>query len=265
MMGFLKGRRREDAMAAVSVAAARLRRVGAATVDSFHDMSNAFASTNRQALIDCSLPLVGERDRQLLLLQRIVNSACSLPAVDGTYGFVPQEGAFMGTSEAPRCFLATVRVPLFEWSVEAYPTVRQMVMECGVFEGIKCDGSLVSFADDIARKLVIQGGAAVGAIEEAMENATSLSGHVGGIGLEQNMKKLEFVVRLRNGRENRAFAAHFALHPHRGRALPHARHLGGRFVWNGSTYHEIKMRLRTTKGAWAVGRCRQRAYRLVGS
>ena len=249
MMGFISGRRREDAIASVSIMGHRLRAAGRHYVDSYHDMANAFASTNKDMLIEESLPLVLPQD-QALLEQRITNSCCHISALGGSFDFVAGEGAFMGTAEAPLCFLSLFKDKVREWNIESYSHQKEMGIRCSIFEGVRIDGSLATFADDIARKLLVEGGTTAAAVREVKRNTESLSAAIAPTGLAQNVSKLDLVCHLRNGSQNLTFAKE-AVQLELGSVVPHARHLGSRQSWNGSTYHETRNRISSMRKAWA--------------
>ena len=71
-------------------------------ISELDDMSNAFACTGQEELEEAAEALFVEED-WAYIRQRIFNTEVRMEATDGKVEVLIQEGAAMGTCEAPKC------------------------------------------------------------------------------------------------------------------------------------------------------------------
>eukprot|EP00959_Pyramimonas_sp_CCMP1952_P060491 1263778-Pyramimonas_sp.AAC.1 len=108
--GFLRARRREDAIVTNMCFSWRLSQAGYSWVDSLKDLSNAFASSKWEALDQATRTLVQPRDLNLCR-QRFRRAGCVLPAADGPLFLRPGCGSLQGDPYAVRSFVRVFRPP----------------------------------------------------------------------------------------------------------------------------------------------------------
>ena len=225
----------------------RLKGLQLCSVDSSHDMTNAFACTLHSSLEDQLESSFAVADR-VFVKQRIRNSTGTLHTNDGILTFLVGTGSMMGTSEAPRQFLKAFTAPVRNLNMRVHD--KQLIVKCSI-TGMIFDSSLVTFADDLWKKLLVPDGSAASAHNRVMESNSILDCQLDGHGFAQNCKKQVVVPMLRPRTENvrlRALAD--------GRYLVKGvwRHLGGLYSWNGSNKEERGLRLKAlTKGWWELG------------
>lgn len=246
MHGFLRGRRREDAMLSQFVMSERASKVGVPFVTVFHDMANAFPSMAQSALLK-ALPQVVAEPECTFFAQRIINSVCGAPLGDNeTLEFIPGSGAPPGTAEAPILFAKAFQPVITEWNLELAHDTRPFRVRCA-FSARVVDGSLNLFADDICRKLPIITGTAAEATTLLAKNQAELDNRIRAVQLQQNHSKVIVVPALRSGRQNRILAE--AGHVN-GQVVPTARYLGARLAWNNNLRVELQFRVEAAAKNW---------------
>ena len=115
-------------------------------------------------------------------------------------------------------------------------------------KGIIVDGWWSDFADDLFIKDEVPEHTAESAQDIIVDNAESLDAALAEDRYKQNLRKLEIVPSLRRYGEQRRLTA---LIPH-GKVLGRARHLGGRYAFNGSNKAEIECRLQAMAANWGL-------------
>ena len=112
----------------------------------------------------------------------------------------------------------------------------------------KIDGSWSGFSEDIFIKDEALDHTADAAKDIIMDNAESLDAALAGDRYKQNLRMLEIVPSIRRYREQRRLTA---LVPF-GKILGRARHLGGRYAFNGGSKAETAFRLHAMAAIWAA-------------
>ena len=157
--GFVKGRRREGAMATQLILSARLRKLGKSHIRVFFDGTNAFASASREALTEQVDGLLLKEDRGLVG-ERRTNSMIymDLQGEDRPLRVVPKCGALMGDSNAPEDFSQAYRpgIELRRERMHEEGLKRDTCSTCP-FSEESCDLGCSVFADDIAGTFTVGG------------------------------------------------------------------------------------------------------------
>ena len=241
--GYITGRRRECAMITQRAVSWRLRKEGIQHLTDFEDMSNAFACTSVNCRAEVLEELINEADRPMFF-ERILNSTVLYESDEGRFFATPQCGNFMGSSEGPIFFLAAYASPLLQWN---YRTLALEEEDLPLLQGVTpsgyaCDLGLSAYADDVAKKVV-------GSSEEGLFEALEFSDKVLDEELEvggwkRNMDKREVVPTMKGRRPG------FDLTKKERGIVAGARHLGGRFTWNGNNREELLCRKRAIRTAW---------------
>eukprot|EP00959_Pyramimonas_sp_CCMP1952_P265427 5550087-Pyramimonas_sp.AAC.1 len=112
--GFLRSRRREDAIVANMCTSWRLSAAGFSWCDSLKDLTNAFASSHWAKLDQVCHNLVRPRDIRLCR-QRHRCSGCLLPSAEGSLFLRPGCGSLQGDPYAVRSFVRVFRPPVDRW------------------------------------------------------------------------------------------------------------------------------------------------------
>lgn len=245
--GFMKGRRKEDAMLCVRLAGWRLRHDGRDYIQSFHDMRNAFGSTRQDLLKENISELIDEPD-QRFMMARFTNFVCKMD-VDDEEGsdplyFMPRSGSAMGTAEAPRFFLQAFMDAVVPWNIDMRDYTKNLTMT-SPFDLPKTDGTLATYADDLARVLEVPRRTAQEAKEIIDMNNNILDGYLGPCGFGQNRTKQDIVPSLgKQGMMKRLANLVEA------KVVPAARHLGGQVTWNNGFAPERDKRLAALRRGW---------------
>ncbi|CAK0875338.1 unnamed protein product, partial [Prorocentrum cordatum] len=245
--GYLAHRRREDAMMVTRCVGYALRQKGLRSVSELLDMSNAFACTPLEWL-DEAVEELAEPVDWALLHDRIHHHIVEVEARGEALHFALGRGGLMGTCEAPKEFAVAFRRPVQQWRAECAAQDDLLLFKTPILElPVSC--AVVQFADDLKKRHVILSGLATDAHAIIEESQTLLITELEKGGFKQNMKKREMVSELKPS-ENLKFKA--LLKPGSGKILPHARHLGGRYVWNDNASVEVGYRIDALKKGWAV-------------
>lgn len=249
--GFLPRRSREDAMGATRCMHYRMEAHKMPSVALLYDLSNAFGSAKQARLAEVC-PDIAPPGDVVLFRQCIINVFCSIGGTDLEY--IPRDGAPQGTSEAPITFLRVFKDTIARWNKMVYPYIRELVATCP-FTAQKVDGSLACFADDIFRLLLVP--RSVLDILGLMQDISQwLDEELSEDGFKRNAGKTELVVNAHSPHTNKKVSAAVKQGDFAGRAQQAARHLGGRYSWNGSNGYQIVFRFDAMrKGWWSMGSC----------
>jgi len=213
------------------------------------DEKNAFGASSIDDLEDAIPTLVCEDDYNFFI-QRFRNSVGTLEAIDGTLVYIVGDGGLQGTGEAPIFFLASFLKKITSWllDVDMFRVTKPAIVTCAIFGG-KVDGSISGFADDIFRKLPLPMQIPTSQRAEAAVDILKFSNQTydeATTPYKQNMAKQEIVPVLGAHSQTKQFARMMA----DVQVGASARHLGGRYVWNGSNAEEIGRRLQAIVIAW---------------
>ena len=162
----------------------------------------------------------------------------------------PQCGNFTGSSEGPIFFMAAYALPIIRWNLrtqaleeeEDLPLLQEVTPS-----GHACDLGRSAFADDMAKKIV---GRSEKELFEALHHSDRvLDEELAGNGWMRNMDKREVVLTMKGKSPGLDFAG-------KGQGtVAGARHLGGRFTWNGNNRKELLCRKTAIRTAWlSMGR-----------
>lgn len=241
MHGFLRGRRREDAILSQFVMSERASKVGVPFVTVYHDMTNAFPSMSQPALLE-ALPQVVEEPECAFFAQRLDNAVCGAALGDSeSLEFIPGSGAPPGTAEAPILFAKAFQPVITPWNLELAQDTRPFRVR-RAFTARVIDGSLNLFADEICRKLpIITGTAAEATTQEELDC------RIATVQLQQNHSKVMVVPALRSGRQNRILAEPGRV---KRQVVPTARYLGARLAWNNNLWVELQFRVEAAVKNW---------------
>eukprot|EP00959_Pyramimonas_sp_CCMP1952_P233903 4887729-Pyramimonas_sp.AAC.1 len=146
--GFVRGRRRENAVLIALNTSWRLRSVGRTHALCLKDMSNAFSSSTYEAMSDSVDLHVTEHDRALCR-QRFEHSVVGLPSCDGEVTVKPFQGGTMGDPYIVSMFLATFSRPVTLWGWDLTRWDRCAGELRAAWGALRSDLSLLKYADDL--------------------------------------------------------------------------------------------------------------------
>ena len=169
---------------------------------------------------------------------------CGLPSA-----FIVEHGLLVETSEAPRIFSWSFGKAFKRWKLNHQtPPIMMLVSPFAGMRGTKVDGSWSGFADDLFTKEVLPDHTADYAKDVILNNAAALDNSLAEDRYKHNLRKLEIMPSIRR------YGERIRLKPlvPFGKIQGRARHIGGRYAFNGSNYAEIECRL-TGDGGELVG------------
>ena len=210
----------------------RLKKEGIQHMTDFEDMSNAFACMSVNCRAEVLEKLINETDRPMFL-ERVLNS---------TVRYDSDEGHFF--NQGPDLLLGRVCAADYSWNMRtmAWEEEHLPLLLGQAPSGLVCDLGLSALADDVAKKIV---GKSEEELFEALEHSDRvLDEELEGGGWERNVDKREVVPTMKGKRLGFDLAG-------RGQGIvAGARHLGGRFTWNGNNREELLCRERAIRTAW---------------
>ena len=170
---------------------------------------------------------------------------------DGEFTFMVKSWLLMETSEAPRIFSWSFDKTFKRWKL-THQTSPTMMLSAPFAEmdGTKLGGSWSGFADDLFIKDVLPDHTAESAKDVILNNAPSLDTTLAEDRYKQNVSKLQLVQGIRRHGEKRRLTS---LVPF-GKILGGARHLGGRYAFNGCNKAEIECRSHAMAAKWSAFR-----------
>lgn len=157
----------------------------------------------------------------------------------------------MGRSEAPRLFVCDFLRAVFDWQVEVADEGWPLVAQCRVARRPH-DLSSVAYSDDLFKIRVVRDVSLQG-VDAAVDQTNSLEEALAVRGYAANRDKREIVPSVRRPAVGRAC---FEQNRFAQLMRPWARHLGGRYTWNGANGVEIRLRgLAAHRGWRSMGSC----------
>ena len=227
--GYITGPRREGAVITQRAVSMRLRKEGIQHLTDFKDMSNAFTCTSAEIRAEVLEELINETDRPMFFERAQLHCAVRLGRGALLCNFM---------CSSPIFFLAAHAMPLIRWNLrtEALEEEDLPLLQGVTPAGHTCDLGLSAFADDVAKKIV---GRSEKELFEALKHSDEvLDEELARGGWKRNVDKSE-VVPVGNGQG----------------IVAGARHLGGRFTWNGNNREELLCGKRAVRTAWlSMGR-----------
>ena len=237
--GYITGRRREGAMITQRAVSMRLRKEGIQHLTDFEDR-NAFACTSAECRAEVLEELINETDRPMFFERAQFHCAVRLGRGALLCNFM---------CSSPIFFLAAHAMPLIRWnlSTEALEQEDLPLLQGVTPAGHTCDLGLSAFADDIAKKIV---GRSEKELFEALKHSDEvLDEELARGGWKRNVDKREVVPTMKAERPG------FDLVGNGQGIVAGARHLGGRFTWNGNNREDLLCRKRAVRTAWlSMGR-----------
>ena len=112
--------------------------------------------------------------------------------------------------------------------------------------GLKCDGSLSCYADDIFKKRIIPENTALAAAEMVRKDDAAFDEKMAEAGYCQNKVKRDIVPCLRARGQNRELAELIEV----GNVVGAARYIGALYAWNGASARELSQLIRAVVSGW---------------
>jgi len=248
--GFVRQRRREAAFLVQSCATWRARRCGVSHVIIFHDMTNAFPCSRYDDLDDCTKEHVRPEDYELFLHRRH-SAAVTIETADSVLTVKPESGGMMGEPNAPEDFIAAFHPRVQDWQVGLVRrdlSASEKFFAVCPFTGERLDTSITTFADDVAKKHYVTGGA--NAVQTLREANAIFDRQLERGGYGQNRGKQEVVPSFSGANSHRNIREFLASGEVEGKVLLRARYLGPRFSGTSSNVAERKTRVRAARSGW---------------
>jgi hypothetical protein len=253
--GFLRHRRREQAILQQRCLNWKLQKTGQSRVSVFYDVKNAFPSPSHASLDLAVCSNCRPADANLLCLR---HRAAFIMVRDP---FKPEFtvvqigcGNLQGDRVAPSQFLAVYHPALDEWNDRCRRMEHggQLVLRDPV-SGLQVDTALSTFADDVARTHVVP------RIADFSPTMQTLDSHfdacLGRLHMGQNHDKKELLVRLMG--KGAQLAMQRIYHGHiqvRGHCQRMCKYLGSLLHHSGATSPEVSTRIAVAKRNWAIMR-----------
>ena len=276
--------RREGGMTVTRVVEWRLQVNKLSTLNTFKDMRNAFCCTKKverdktlEELIVPDAALEANRyGHESFFRQRMNNTVVELWGEDANCHVMPRCGNIIGSAEGPPFFSRSFNRTISKWW-QAVASISPSLKVVHPITNSVEEGGLNFFADDINTKHVVLDHSAETAAEICLQECSALNSFLSDGGWTQNVDKMELVTNIRAEHQNRVFPkilskkiedirsqmiaenSQSAVPVHdqdqidklcMPRCLPHARHLGCRFVWNCNNHPEVMCRDRSMIIAW---------------
>ena len=160
-----------------------------------------------------------------------------------------KHGLLMETSEAPRIVSWFFDRTFKRWKLihQTQPLMMLAARFAGM-RGTKVDGSWSGFADDLFIKDELPDPTADSAKDVILNNAASLNKTLAEDWYKQIRRKFKILPSIRRYGEQRRLTSVVPF----GKFLGRARHLGGRYAFNGSKKAEIECRLQAMAANWSA-------------
>ena len=251
--GFVRHRRREQAITQQRCINWRLQHAGLGHVTVLYDVKNAFPSPSHASL-DAAVRQHARPDDVELLMQRHREAFILLrDPFQPTYTILQVGcGNMQGDRMAPSQFLSVYLPAVEEWHVacKALPHGAALLATDPV-SGQRCDTSLSTFADDVAKTHAIPTAPEFAPIVTRMD--ADLDRSLQGLGMVQNHDKKELLVRLMGSGAQKAMQdIYHARTAVRGQFKRVAKYLGGWMHHSCATSPEISQRIAAAKRSWSV-------------
>lgn len=225
--GFLKRKRREQAILIQNTIGWKLRKLGMGHYVGLHDVANAFPSMGHQTL-DQTMDQHAKDGEAGLLKFRYKHTMVSIHCKDGSCAnVVPTTGGLQGDSVMANMFREGYDEKMDQWNAEREQTFSGRMLQAtipGTDTYIQVERT--TFADDLAETNLAD---TTGDIERtSRESNQTLDQYLGDAGMAQNADKEELIIRLEGKGSART----------------------SQEIWRGSiTYEESS---RTKHGTWGI-------------
>ena len=251
--GFVRNRRREQAITQQRCINWRLQHAGLGHVTVLYDVKNAFPSPSHSSLDaaihaharPADVGLLVQRHREaFILLRDPFQPAYTLLQVGC--------GNMQGDRMAPAQFLSVYLPAVEQWhaACQALPHGTALLATDPV-SGERCDTSLSTFADDVAKTHAIPTAPEFAPIVTRMD--TDLDRSLQALGMAQNHDKKELLVRVMGPGSQKAMQdIYHARTTARGQFRRVAKYLGGWLHHSCATSPEISKRIAAAKRSWSV-------------
>ena len=253
--GFLRHRRREQAILQQRCLNWKLQKTGQSRVSVLYDVKNAFPSPSHASLDLAVCSNCRPADANLLCLRHRAAFILVRDPFKPEFTLVQIGcGNLQGDRVAPSQFLAVYHPPLDEWNDRCRRMEHggQFVLRDPV-SGLQVDTALSTFADDVARTHVVP------RIADFSPTMQTLDSHfdacLGRLHMGQNHDKKELLVRLMG--KGAQLAMQRIYHGHiqvRGRCQRVCKYLGSLLHHSGATSPEVSNRIAVAKRNWAIMR-----------
>lgn len=251
-MGYRWGRRREEVVLICTTLGEKLLRQGISSTVQFFDVKNAFASVDRKNIFEHIENDAVTFECKEFLKKRVQVSVVTVMSCYGEVHLRPRSGNGQGDSIAGKQFLNVYEPGIIDF--------RDQIPEQGhVFatspaSGVLIDCTVVTYADDVARRTLILDKHCD--IAEALhQNSRALSTALWKLGLVQHEKKQDILLKLMGaGSRLRSKHVRRSLVMGEAKIKPHARYLGTRVHTDGYWYPEVSMRKAAAMKGWRITR-----------
>ena len=253
--GFLRHRRREQAILQQRCLNWKLQKTGQSRVSVLYDVKNAFPSPSHASLDLAVCSNCRPADANLLCLRHRAAFILVRDPFKPEFTVVQIGcGNLQGDRVAPSQFLAVYHPALDEWNDRCRRMEHggQFVLRDPV-SGLQVDTALSTFADDVARTHVVP------RIADFSPTMQTLDSHfdacLGRLHMGQNHDKKELLVRLMG--KGAQLAMQRIYHGHiqvRGRCQRVCKYLGSLLHHSGATSPEVSNRIAVAKRNWAIMR-----------
>ena len=246
----MRGRRREEPIAAHQIVSFRLRKIGISTASSFFDAANAFGSVAHSSITHAihakGLPI----RHRVGLWQRCKRTTIVAQATDGVCFLRNRTGALQGDSIGGQLFMGPMNAAIIKTDedlsdVDGFDILKA---KCPINEKL-VDLSKFVFIDDVLRTFAFN---TMGELVHRHSVVNdSFDARVGAIGVQQNRPKQVNMVSPAGPGSNAVLRAFY----HRSASgMPNpnniCRYLGPKLSYDGRTNIEIDNRCRATEVGW---------------
>jgi len=192
--GFVKERRREEAVLCSQLMSRRLREGGFTHAVCLKDLSNAFGSTDH-ATLGQVVELHAKQEDHQICKQRFQQSLIQFEASDGTLVVRPKQGGCMGDPFIVAAFMRTFNFPILSWGMRLREWDMRANILVGEWKGWRVDTSLQKYADDLNKIIVADPGDSLSSfLDKLVHVDRDLDEALIQHGYAQNASKQEFLV-----------------------------------------------------------------------
>ncbi|CAK0789736.1 unnamed protein product [Prorocentrum cordatum] len=191
------GRCKENAIITVNTTLYRIKQAGRSCLQHFHDLSNAFGSTEWTELDNASMEFMREDLGGEFGQQRYHDAVISLPSMNGTSTLLkPTCGALMGDPYVVRLFVLGFQTGVNQWTralTEKGIENEELRIE-SPFTKRTVDLSLCQYADDLSKTILGKEGEGLEELtSRSIETNEELDISLETIGCRQNRSKQEII------------------------------------------------------------------------
>ena len=251
--GFLRHRRREQAIVQQRCLNWRLQKAGKGRVSVLYDVKNAFPSPSHDSLDQAVRRVCRPADVNLLCLRHRAAFILLRDPFQHVFAMVQIGcGNLQGDRVAPSQFLSVYHPAIDMWNAQCNRLEQGTQLEApDLISGLQVDTSLSTFADDVARTHMLPRIADFTPTVRSLD--ASLDASLGPLCMGQNHDKKELLVRLMgSGAQVAMQRIYHGRIRFRGRCQRVCKYLGSLLHHSGATTPEISKRIAVAKRNWSI-------------